>query len=89
MRASLGYPLKRWQNHYNKWGSSMRNVVKHAIGGIKRMAKARRSRTSSIKHADLVIQLAAGLHDLRVAMRPETFRNSHVRTQAPLHPLGC
>ncbi len=53
------------------------------------MAKARRLRTSSIKHADLVIQLAAGLHDLRVAMRPQTYCNSHGRTQAPLHPLRC
>ncbi len=89
MRASRGNPLKRWQKNYNKWVSSMRIVVEHAIGGIKRMAKATRLRTSDIEHADQVMQLAADLHNYRVAMRPETYRNSHVRTQARLHPFGC
>lgn len=87
-RARRGHPLTDVDRAWNRWVGGVRIVVEHAIGGIKRLAKATRTRLIDNSRADRLIVVAAGLHNLRVAHRPHTYANSHARTQARLHPFG-
>lgn len=87
-RARRGHPLEKWQIEMNKWVGSVRIIVEHAIGAIKRMNKASRIRTFKRERADVIMQIAAGLHNLRVACRKSTYQNSYARTRARLKPFG-
>ena len=86
-RARRGHPLAPWQKAMNRWVASVRVVVEHAIGAVKRLAKAARVRTADLGHADLAMQVACGLHNFRVASRPETYARSRARTNARLRPF--
>lgn len=71
----------------NRWIGSVRIVVEHAIGAVKRLAKATRMRMLSIGRADRLMQVAASLHNYRVACRADQYGVSYARTQARLQPF--
>ena len=72
----------------NQWVGSIRIIVEHAIGALKRIKKADRIRTFKLQSADLIMQIAAGLHNLRVDCQQDTYLNSSARTRARLMPFG-
>lgn len=87
-RARRNRPLAEWQKEMNRWVGSVRIVVEHAIGGMKRLAKATRARVHDLAQADVIMQIAAGLQNLRVASRQKNYAVSHARTNARLHPFA-
>ena len=86
-RARRNRPLTSMQKEMNEWIGSVRIVVEHAIGGIKRLAKATRMRVQSVTRADQLMQLAASLHNYRVKCRPHRYAVSRARTNARLQPF--
>lgn len=63
-------PITEFQKDFNRWVSSIRVVVEDAIGGVKRLRSAfERVRKFLTFRADQTLQVAVGLHNLRVRLR--------------------
>lgn len=63
-------PITEFQKEFNRWVSSIRTVVEDAIGGVKRLRSAfERVRKFLTYRADQTLQVAVGLHNLRVSLR--------------------
>ena len=74
-------PLEPWQKKFNQWISTIRIVVEHAISGIKRCRIVKdKNRYSDSTFRNLIFNVAAGLHNLRVTRR-QSYHNSRVRTR--------
>lgn len=73
-KAFRNNPLTAIQKEMNKWISSIRVVVENAIGGLKRMRSANEKiRNFTTQKADQIIEVATGLHNLRVRYRKESY----------------
>lgn len=88
-RATRGHPLTDAQKGDNQWVGSIRIIVEHAIGAVKRLAKAARARAFNLGRTDRVMQIAASLHNFRVEHRLDQYHVSHMRTCARLRPFEC
>ena len=86
-RARRNRPLTDVHKEMNRWIGSVRIVVEHAIGGIKRLVKATRMRVLSVTRADQLMQLAASLHNYRVECRTHQYAISRARTNVRLQPF--
>jgi len=84
-RARRNKPLTQLQKKINTWVSSVRIVVEHAIGGLKRLrivSEKWRSRVDG--RLDQAINIAAGLHNLRTVMRRTSYQGATSRKRARL-----
>ena len=73
-KAARKHPLSDIQKEMNSWISSIRVVVENAIGGIKRLRAASETLRHFTTHkADQIINVAVGLHNLRVRLRKDTY----------------
>lgn len=77
--------LTNWQKEFNTWVSSLRVVVENAIGGMKRLRNlVDKTRGFYLSKFDHVIEIAAGLHNLRVTRRQTTYARAIDRVRANL-----
>lgn len=85
-KAFRNRPVTEIQKEMNRWISSIRVVVENAIGGMKRLrAASERIRNFSVDKADQILSVAAGLHNLRVVHRQETYTYATSCVRANLH----
>ena len=73
-KAKRNHPLTELEKEYNAWANSIRSLVEHAIGGIKRSALLSRPMLywkQDIRHQIFVI--GCGLHNLRVRFRSSAY----------------
>jgi hypothetical protein len=85
-RASRNNPLTDFQKEYNSWVNSVRVVVEHAIGGVKRLAlisKSIRYWKQPVRHQIFII--GCGLHNLRVCFRSHAYARGAQRIRARLN----
>ncbi|MEL7422723.1 MAG: transposase family protein [Bacteroidota bacterium] len=81
-------PLNTIQKEMNSWISSIRVVVENAINGMKRLRATKdRLRGFCLKKADQIIALAAGLHNLRVHCRINSYTLDTPCVRANLNPF--
>lgn len=84
-KASSNNPISETEKQFNQWISSIRVVVEDAIGGTKRLRSAfERIRKFSTQKADQIIQVATGLHNLRVSKRKDSYTASASCVRAQL-----
>lgn len=84
-KATQKNPLTALQKQINSWVSSIRTVVEHAIGGIKRLRLvSEKWRLSISDRIDQAMFIAAGLHNLRTSQRQASYIGAHARTCARL-----
>ncbi len=84
-KARRKHPLSPFQKQYNTWCNSMRSVVEHAIGGVKRLAlltQPMRYWKQEVRHQIFVI--GCGLHNLRVRFRTRAYVRGAQRVRAHL-----
>lgn len=88
-KASRGNPITKFQKEFNSWLSSIRVVVEHAIGGIKRLRSAfEKIRKFRTHRADQIIQVAVGLHNLRVTAGRASYAQKSSCVRAKLSNLS-
>ncbi|MCP3929099.1 MAG: transposase family protein [Bacteroidetes bacterium] len=84
-KKKKGQELAEWQKEFNTWVSSLRAVVENAIGGMKRLrALVDKTRGFRLEKFDQVIEIATGLHNLRVTRRQTTYARAIDRVRANL-----
>lgn len=84
-KASRNHPLTEFEKEYNAWGNSIRSVVEHAIGGIKRLSllsHPMRYWKQAVRHQIFII--GCGLHNLRVRFRSRAYARGAQRVRARL-----
>jgi hypothetical protein len=85
-KARRNHPLTELEKEYNAWASSIRSVVEHAIGGIKRLAllsRPIRYWKQDIRHQIFI--MGCGLHNLRVRFRSSAYARGAQRVRARLN----
>ena len=84
-KKKKGEQLTDWQKEFNTWLSSLRSVVENAIGGMKRLrVLVDKTRGFRLEKFDHVIEIAVGLHNLRVTRRKTTYTRAIDRVRANL-----
>lgn len=84
-KKKAGYELEQWQKEFNAWISSLRVVVENAIGGMKRLRiLVDKTRGFFLEKFDRTIEIAAGLHNLRVTRRRTTYARAINRVRVNL-----
>lgn len=84
-KKKKGKELADWQKEFNTWVSSLRVVVENAIGGMKRLRSlVDKTRGFRLKKFDQIIEIAAGLHNLRVTRRQTTYARAIDRVRTNL-----
>ena len=84
-KKKAGQELSTWQKEFNTWVSSLRVVVENAIGGMKRLRNlVDKTRGFCLEKFDHAIEIAAGLHNLRVTRRQTTYARAIERVRANL-----
>jgi hypothetical protein len=84
-KKKAGQKLEDWQKEFNTWVSSLRAVVENAIGGMKRLRLlVDKTRGFRLEKFDLAIEIAAGLHNLRVTRRQTTYARAINRVRTNL-----
>jgi len=85
-KARRGHPLTEFQKEYNAWVNSIRTVVEHAIGGVKRLAllaQPMRYWKQSLRHQFFIV--GCGLHNLRVRFRARAYARGAQRVRANIN----
>lgn len=86
IKATRGKQLTSFEKEYNQWVNSIRTVVEHAIGGVKRLAllaQPMRYWKHSFRHQ--FFQIGCGLHNLRVRFRIHAYARGALRVRAKLN----
>ena len=84
-KALRNRPLTDLKKQINSCISSIRIVVEHAIGGIKRLRLvSEKWRLGAEQRIDQAMYIAAGLHNLQIKQRKTSFVGAHARTGARL-----
>lgn len=84
-KAQRGQPLTELQKEINTWVSSIRVVAEHAIRGIKKLRLVKEKWRSTVSgRIDQVMNIATGLHNLRIVHRETSYKGTHTRTCAKL-----
>jgi hypothetical protein len=94
-KARRNHPLTELEKEYNAWASSVRSVVEHAIGGIKRLAllsRPMRYWKQDIRHRIFII--GYDLHNLWVCFWSSAYARGAQRVRASklltlLKPITC
>lgn len=82
-KAARNRPLTDLQKEFNQWLSSIRIVSEHAISGIKRCRILKEKlRYFSSDFRDKICLVSAGLHNLRVTRRKNTYQLGAQRVSA-------
>jgi len=69
-----GKELTTLQKEFNTWLASIRAVSENAIGGMKVLRRLKnRCRRFKLSLSDMEVQIAAGIHNLRVTRRQTTY----------------
>lgn len=85
-KARRGHPLSEFEKEYNAWVNSIRTVVEHAIGGVKRLsllAHPMRYWKQSLRHQFFVV--GCGLHNLRVRFRAHAYARGAENVRANIN----
>lgn len=84
-KALRNNPLTDLKKQINTQVSSIRTVVEHAIGGMKRLRLVSEKWRSSVgQRIDKAMCIAAGLHNLRIVHRKSSYIDAYARTGARL-----
>lgn len=79
-KATKNNPLTEFQKDFNHWVSRIRITVENAIGSIKKCRLVKeRWRGKTLKRIDRCIEIAAGIHNLRIVARKSTYHKAHNR----------
>ena len=84
IKRKRGQALTFLEKEFNTWLASIRVVVEHAIGSVKRLRKIKGvNRGFSIAKQDAEMAIAVGLHNLRVTQRKTSYHGavSHMRAR--------
>jgi len=84
-KALRGKPLTDLKKQINTSVSSIRIVVEHAIGGVKRLRLvSEKWRLKLEERLDQAMAIAVGLHNLRIVNRKAAYAHAYARTGARL-----
>ena len=79
-KATKNNPLTQFQKDFNHWVSRIRITVENAIGSIKKCRLVKeRWRGKSLERIDRCIEIATGLHNLRIVTRKSTYKKAEER----------
>lgn len=79
-KATRNNPLTQLQKDFNHWVSRVRITVENAIGSIKKCRLVKeRWRSKTLERIDRCIEIATGLHNLRIITRKTTYEKAKSR----------
>jgi hypothetical protein len=79
-KATKNNPLNQFQKDFNHWVSRVRITVENAIGSIKRCRLVKEKwRGKILERIDRCMEIAAGLHNLRIVTRKTTYEKAEKR----------
>ncbi len=79
-KATKNNPLTKFQKEFNHWVSRIRITVENAIGSIKKCRVVKeRWRGKILDRIDRCIEIATGLHNMRIVTRRTTYEKAENR----------
>lgn len=82
IKKPKGEELTAFQKEFNHWISRVRITVENAIGSIKKLRLiSEKWRGKTLDRLDRCLDIAAGLHNLRILTRRTTYQKAEIRIQ--------